>query len=148
MANNGVRGHLRAALDEIVAHEKKRLHELYDKNDADIAERINKMHPLIAALKTLKTEIGNVEGIEINPAPHGDVASVEVNSSTLRSYSISTNIGNTCFVVEERSCDIFQDFDSVEKRHEFQTSDLVLELVVDAIGKHVAQQQALTERKK
>ena len=134
--------------DEIVSQEKRRLHELFDNQDAGIAERINKMRQLIGALNALKTEIGNVKGVEIKSAPNGAYASVEINTSIRKSYSISTNIGNTCFVVEEHSYDIFGDFESKDQTHEFSNSDLVLQLVVNAIGNHVAQQQVFTERNK
>lgn len=148
MDNNEIREHLRAALDEIVAQEKSRLHQLYDKVDADITECIEKMRPLIAALNALKTEIGNVKGIKIELAQHGHMALVEVDSPAHSRYSISTNTGNTGFVVEEHTRHEFPEIEIVERRHEFHTSDLVLEFVVNAIGKHVAQQQVITERKK
>jgi len=149
MSTDGVRKHLRAGLDEIVERERKQLHDFYDKHDADIAGRIEKMSPLIESLHSLKNEIGKVDGIDISPAPHGHMATVYVNSSTQQqAYSISTDIGNTCFKVEERRSYNFGDCDVIEKTHRFESPDLALNLIVDAIGKHIAQHQVLAERKK
>jgi hypothetical protein len=148
MSTDGVRKHLRATLDEIIDREKKHLHDFYDKSDANIAKRIEKMSPLIQSLHALKGEIGRVEGVDIDPAPHGHMATVYVNSTTERqAYSISTDTGNTCFKVEERRSYTFGDCDVIEKIHSFESPELALNLVVDAIGKHIAQKQVLGERK-
>jgi len=147
MSTDGVRKHLRAALDEIIDREKKHLHNFYDKSDANSAKRIEKMRPLIESLRALKNEIGKVDGVNIDPSEHGHMATVHVNSSvTQQSYSISTNIDNTCFKVEEYRYDTFGDFETIEKTHSLESPDLALNLVVDAIGKHIAQKQVLAER--
>lgn len=147
MATDGIRKHLRAALDEITNMEKKRLHDIYDKSDKNIAKRIEMMSPLIESLHALKDEIGNVNGVDISPAKHGHMAIVHVNSSTQRlAYSISTNDGNTRFEVEESRSYDFGDYETIEKRHSFESPDLVLNLIVDEIGKHIASNQVLTER--
>lgn len=149
MTSTSIREHLRAAIEETIAHEKQRLHEIYDKSDADIAARIEMMRPLISSLKALELEIGKVEGIEISPAPHGHMATVQLNSSTLQqSFSISTTSGNLSFEVEERSSYKFGDYDTFEKQHRFQAADQVLAIVIEAVGKYIAQQRVLQERKK
>ncbi len=149
MTSTSINEHLRAAIEQTIAEEKQRLHEIYDKSDADIATRIEMMRPLISSLKALELEIGNVEGIDISPAPHGHMATVKLNSSTLdQSFSISTTSGNSSFKVEELSCYKFGDYDSFEKQHRFEAADQVLAIVIEAVGKYIAQQRVLQERKK
>jgi len=149
MTDVSIREHLRAALEETIAQEKKRLHDIYDKSDADIAARIEMMRPLVSSLMALDLEIGKVEGVEIRPAPHGHMATVRLQSSTLdQTFSISTTSGNQSFEVEERSYYKFGDRDTFEQRHSYPSADQVLALVVDAIGKHIAQQRVLSERQK
>lgn len=148
MAQESIRKHLRAALDEVLSAEKARLHKLYDESDADIAVRVKMMGPIIEALNSLKQEVGSVEGLEISPAPHGHMATVRLKSSaSQQSLSISTNIGNSQFQIEEHLYYTFSS-DSFEKRHEFTSAEDVLTLVVDAVGKHIASNQVLSERKK
>lgn len=148
MAQESIRKHLRAALDEVLSAEKARLHKLYDESDADIAVRVKMMGPIIEALNSLKQEVGSVEGLEISPAPHGHMARVRLKSSaSQQSLSISTNIGNSQFQIEEHLYYTFSS-DSFEKRHEFTSAEDVLTLVVDAVGKHIASNQVLSERKK
>ena len=81
MSTDGVRKHLRVALDEIIDREKKHLHNFYDKSDANSAKRIEKMRPLIESLRALKNEIGKVDGVDIDPSEHGHMTTVHVNSS-------------------------------------------------------------------
>ena len=81
MAQESIRKHLRAALDEVLSVEKARLHKLYDESDADIAVRVKMMGPIIEALNSLNQEVGSVEGLEISPAPHGHMATVRLKSS-------------------------------------------------------------------
>ncbi|MEX2197436.1 MAG: hypothetical protein WD886_01390 [Burkholderiales bacterium] len=144
-----VQKHLRAALDEVVATEKSRLHEFYDQGDARRAASIKMMSPMIEALKALKTEVSEVTGVSISPAPYGHMASVELQSPGSReSLSISTNFGNTCFTVAETTYYEFPHASIVEKTHEFASADEVLKLVVEAVGKHIALGQVLQERGK
>lgn len=148
MSEESVRKHLRAALEEVLSTEKARLHKLYDESDADIAGRIKMMGPVVEALNSLKGEVGDVEGLEIFPAPHGHMVTIGLDSSASRqSLSISTNIGNAKFQVQEHLYYTFSS-DSFDKLHEFSSTEDVLKLVVDAVGKHIASNQVLNERKK
>lgn len=149
MVNTTINEHLRAALEKSIAQEKELLQAVYDKSDTDIANGIEKMRPLISAIKALKLEIGDVEGVEIRPAQHGHMATVSLRSPSLDlSYSISTSLGNQSFELEKRSYYKFGDYDSFDERHTFQDADQALAIVVEAVGKHIAQQQVLSERKK
>lgn len=147
MSSEDVRKHLRAAIDEVVNSEKKRLHDLFDESDARASEEIEKMKPLILSLNELKTEIGDIEGVTINTYEHGS-ARVEIKSTCSRkSFSISTSIDNTGFVVEEFSSFVGGYIDeATEKTHNLRSPTRVLNLVVKAIGEHIASGQVFTER--
>lgn len=147
MSSENVRKHLRAAIEEVVNSEKKRLHALFDRSDVHASEGIEKMKPLIQSLNELKAEIGDVEGVTINTYEHGS-ARVEIKSTCSRkSYSISTSIDNTCFMVEEFSSFVGGYIDNVtEKTHRLQSPTRVLNLIVKAIGEHIASKQVFAER--
>ncbi len=66
MSSEEIRKHLRAAIDEVVNSEKKRLHDLFNESDGRASEAIEKMKPLIQSLNELKAEIGDIEGLAIN----------------------------------------------------------------------------------
>ncbi len=149
MSTDGIRKHIRAALDEVVSLEKSRLHDHYERNDSKIAQRIERMSPVIESLRALKEEIGSVNGIDIGLAQHGHMATVQINSSAQRlAYSISMDAHNNSFEIEERRSYSFGDFEVIEKLHTYESPDLVLSLIVSEVGKHIAQDQALTERQK
>ncbi|GIL05788.1 MAG: hypothetical protein BroJett031_23080 [Betaproteobacteria bacterium] len=148
MSDDAIRRHLRAALEEVVSAEKARLHQFYDKSDADIAGRIRMMEPIIASLNALKAEAGEVKGLKISPAPHGHMATIDLDASASRtSLSISTNLGNSKFQVEEHRYYLFSS-ENFDEHHEYSSAEDVLKLVVDAVGKHIASNQVLSERKK
>lgn len=87
---------LRAALDRVIEEERNRVHQILDESDQDIARRIEKIQPIIAALNELSEEIGLHEGLRISPALAGHQVTVETKSSTGSDrYTITTNIGNT-----------------------------------------------------
>jgi hypothetical protein len=149
MEDDSIRKHLRAALNEIISSEKNRLHQLYHDSDADIAQRVKKMAPIIQALNVLQNEIGEIKGLEISTAPYGHMATISLETSVSSDYfSISTNIGNTNYTVERLSCFFIGDDEPVEKEYNYDDASEVLKLVVDAIGKHIASEQVLHERKK
>ena len=107
------------------------------------------MSPVIESLRALKEEIGSVNGIDIGLAQHGHMATVQINSSAQRlAYSISMDAHNNSFEIEERRSYSFGDFEVIEKLHTYESPDLVLSLIVSEVGKHIAQDQALTERQK
>lgn len=147
MSSEDIRKHLRAAIDEVVNFEKKRLHDLFDESDACASEAIEKIKPLIQSLNELKAEIGDIEGLTINTYGHGS-ARVEIKSTcSHKSFSISTSIDNTCFLVEEFSSFVggYID-DATEKIHSLRSPTRVLNLVVKAIGEHIASKQVFSER--
>ena len=148
MSNDEVRKHLCAALDEIVNVEKKRLNNFYDQNDDNHKKRVVMMRPLIVSLNELKDKIGNVEGLDIDPAEIGHMATVRISGVMNLSYSISTDISNSCFEVDEFRYYTFGDDPAIEKKHRFNNPDEVLHLVVNEIGKHIASNQVLAERNK
>jgi hypothetical protein len=141
MAQEDVRKHLRAALDAVVSAEKARIHSVYNKSDnSDMM-----MVPVIAALDSLKQEVGNVEGLEVTFAPHGHMATVTLKTSfSQRCLSISRNMWTSRFQVEDRR-DFLSDSDS--ECHEFSSVEDILKLVVDAVGKHIALIEASGERR-
>jgi hypothetical protein len=148
MSTDRIREHLRRALDEIVNVEKERLHQFYDKCDSERRERVAKLKPLLEALRVLSEEVGNIEGVEIDIAPHGHMATVSLRSSaSLHSFSLSTSLDNRCFVVEQRDSYSFSG-ESSHNRHELADGDVALELLINAVGKHVAQVNVLDERRK
>lgn len=148
MSNDSIRKHLRAALNEIISSEKGRLHEFYDKSDANISKRIELMRPVIEALHALRDEVGELKGLSIRPASHGHMATIELNASASKqTLSISTTHDNTQFAIEERISYSF-DNETTETEHRLSTADEVLEHVVAAVGKLVASSEVLRERRK
>lgn len=148
MSDGTIRKYLRAALEEVMSAEKARLHQFYDRSDADIAARISMMEPVIAALNALKVEVGEVKGLNISPATHGHMVAIELDASASRtSLSVSTNIGNSKFQVEEHRHYSFSS-ENFDEHHEYSSAEDVLKLVIDAVGKHIASNQVLDERKK
>jgi hypothetical protein len=103
------------------------------------------MRPLIKSLCALNEEIGNIEDIDISPAEAGHMATVRIGNN--ERYSISTSYDNTTFKVEEHHTYIFPEYDTTEKEHQLKTPDLVLSLIVGAVGKYIASKQVLAERK-
>jgi hypothetical protein len=148
MEDDNVLKHLRSALNEIIASEKFKLHQLYDDSDADRAQRLKKMAPIIQSLNVLKNDIGEVKGLKIDPAPYGHMATVWLESSVLdEHFTISTDTGNTKYIVETWSY-FFKDDEPNEREYEYDDASEALKLVIDAIGKHIASEQVLSERKK
>jgi hypothetical protein len=148
MSIDTVRKHIRAALDDVVASEKQRLHEFYDKSDARIAKCIEVMRPVIDALTALQSEVSNVSGLSISTAGHGHMATVELKgSASSQRLSISTAFGNAAFEIKERAYSSWN-AETAELIHNFSTADEVLEFVLLAVGKHVASNEVLNERRK
>ncbi len=148
MSLDSVRKHIRAALDDVVASEKKRLHEFYDKNDASIAKGIEIMRPVIDALEALRREVAYVKGLTINSPSHGHMATIELKGGTsTQTLSISTTYDNSQFEIEEQTYYSF-DAETSELTRRLSTAEEVLELVVGAVGKHVASIEVLGERRK
>jgi hypothetical protein len=149
MEDDNVLRHLRSALNEIISSEKNRLNRIYTDMDASIAQRVEKMVPIINALNALKKEIGEVEGLEISPAPYGHMATINLKTSvTSDSFSISTNTTNTMYTVRTLHIFYIEDDEPDEKEYNFDDPAKLLKLVIDVIGKHIASNEVLAERKK
>lgn len=148
MTSDSIRMHLRAALDEVISSEKKRLHEFYDKGDANIARRIERMRPFMEALAGLRDEVGDVKGLSISLATHGHMATIDLNESASRkTLSISTTHDNAQFEVQERTYHSF-DAETHQATHRLSSVAEALEYVVAAVGKHVASSEVFAERKR
>ena len=147
MSIDSVRKHIRAALDEIVASEKKRLHEFYDKSDANIAKRCEVMSPVIDAVEVLRREVAEVKGLTISSASYGHMVTIELKGgASTRRLSISTTYDNSQYQIEDRTWYSF-DVESSELTHRLSTPNEVLELIAGAVGKHVASMEVLDERR-
>jgi hypothetical protein len=149
MEDKNIRKHLIDALNEIIDSEKIKLHRFYDDNDADGAQQVTKMVPIIRALNILKDEIGEVEGLEISTAAYGHMAIIDIQDHVSSDYfKISTNIGNTKYEIERLSTFNIGDYEPVEEEIEFDDATDALKLVMEAIGKHIASKQVFSERGK
>lgn len=138
MEENNIRKHLRAALTEVIALEKTRLHQIYDESDAAIQQGVKKMVPIIHALNALKDKIGEVKGLKIDPAPHGHMATVWLENSVIdKHFTISTSVENYKYTVKTYSW-FFKDDEPTEKEYEYDDASDALKLVIDAIGKYIA----------
>jgi hypothetical protein len=155
MTEDSIQRNLRVALYEIIAKEKVRLRDLYDGLDAEHQARVAKMAPVNQALIALRDQLVDLEGIAFSLAPDGHVASITINSSTSHHrLSISTTYGdpfskrggNTHYTVEESQSFSF-DSHFHEGVKKFETADTELRIVIDAVGKHIAQRHALAELK-
>ena len=146
MSDDKIRSHLRKALDEVIKAEKERVSAILNEADANIADGIEKMKPLIQLLNALKNEVGEVEGLEISLAEKGHMAAVHAKTSvTYDSFSISTNYENTKYAIEEFSS--FSVDDSYrEEKYEYDTVEDVMAKVIDLVGKHIGSEQAQSDR--
>jgi hypothetical protein len=141
------RQNIRAALDAAVSDEKARIKKILDESEVKFARSTKAMEPVIAALESLKLEVGEVEGLEITTSHHGYSATVRLKSSwSERSFEISPSSDNRQFDIKEY--DSSHEPDYQEKYHSCATRDDVLKIAIDAIGKHIASKQIATERKK
>jgi hypothetical protein len=142
MSEQEIRKHLKNALASVVEAERNRVSEILDTSKLRIAAGVEKMKPIIALIRALKEEVGEVEGLAINPAEHGHMATVRAQTSvTTESLSISTNYENSAFVIEEfNSFSI--DNSCHEDRKEYSSAEDVMARVLDVVGKHIGGQQA------
>ena len=147
MSNDNIRSYLRKALDEVAEEEKNRVSEILSNADISITEGIEKMKPLIQLIIALKDEVGKVKGLEISPAEKGHMATVRATTSvTTDSYSISTNLDNSKFTIEEFST-FSIDGSISEDKNEYETVEDVMAKIIDLVGKHIGSEQAQSERK-
>ena len=140
MASDEIRRHLRAALDGVIAEEKKRLNHLYEQDAALTTRKQRKLGPIVEALSSLKEEIGAVEGIGIDPFAYSPSVLVESWGRKNR-YEISTTLDGTNFEMRD-SYSYWQPEepdDIGENVHRFEDQEALMEFIIRAIGKHIAQ---------
>lgn len=148
MSEENIRNHLRAALNEIVASEKYRLHKFYDDSDVNRDASIEMMGPIIEALNALKNEIVGVEfELEVSTEFCGTKATAyfgaRVGELAEQSISIESKGKDTKFRVEN-----FRVGFGVEPRVDyFELPEDALKVVIEAAGHHMAMRQVLDERK-
>ncbi len=141
MSGQEFMNHLRSALAAVVDAERNRVSEILNDSKTKIAAGVEKMKPIIILIRALKEEVGDVEGLEINPAEHGHMAVVRAQTSvTTESLSISTNYENSAFVIEEFSS-FSIDGSWREDRKEYSLSEDVMARVFEVVGKHIGGQQ-------
>ena len=142
MSEQEIRNYLRSALAAVVDVEQNRVSAILNDSKIKIAEGIEKMKPIITLIRALKEEVGKVEGLEISPAEHGHMASVRSETSvTTERLSISTNYGNSAFVIEEFSS-FSVDGSYHEDRKEYSSAEDVMARILEVVGKHIGGQQA------
>lgn len=142
MSEQEIRNYLKSALAAVVEAEKSRVSAILNGANIKISRRIEMMKPVITLIRALKEEVGEVEGLTISPAGPGHMATVCVQTSvTTESLSISTNSGNTAFVIEELSA-FSVDNSRCEGRVEYRSAEEVMARVLEIVGKHIGGQQA------
>lgn len=142
MSEQDIRNHLKSALAAVIEAEQNRVSAILNDSKIKIAGGIEKMKPIIALIRALKDELGEIEGLEISPSMHGHMATVRARTSvTTESLSISTNYENSSFVIEEYSS-FSVDNSWHEDRREYSSSEDVMARVLEVVGKHIGGQQA------
>lgn len=132
-----------AALDAIVQRESAGYHQQFDASAARLVVQKEKLARLLTALTEVQKQVADYDKIEVFVSPHGHMASAKVDN---RRFSISTNIANTKFTVEETYYS-YSAGDHVETFHDFDTDDEVLRLVMESIGKFIALQRVVEQRR-
>jgi hypothetical protein len=142
MSDQEIRRHLRSALEVVVNAERSRVSAILDDSKTRIAQGVEKMKPIIALIRELKEEVGDVDGLKISPAEHGHMAVIRAQtSSTTDSLSISTNYANSAFVIDEsHSFSVDGSYD--EGRKEYPSTEDVMARVMEIVGRHIGAQQA------
>lgn len=132
-----------AALNAIVEQESAKYGQQFDESAARLVVQKEKLKPLLTALEEVKRQVAAFPKIEVNVSPHGHMAWVKVGE---RRYSISTDLANAKFTTEEnywsesggRNVEFFNSYESAED---------VLRLVMESIGKHIALQRVIEQRR-
>ncbi len=147
MSDIEVRAHLRAALDVVIADEKKKLHEHYDANDAKMAKSVSLLRPLLELLEALRVELRKAPGVDISIAPHGHMATVTLKGgASNHTLSIATTHDNLEYLITESVSYSF-DAESTEKNHTFSTANEAMQFILSEVGKLIASHEVLSERK-
>lgn len=132
-----------AALNAIVERESAGYQSQFDESAARLVVQVAKLKPLLTALEEVKQQVTGFDKIEVFVSPHGHMASVKVDN---RRFSISTDMKNEKFTVEEtywshasgENQELFYSYDSAEE---------VLRAVMDCIGKFIALQRVIEQRR-
>ncbi len=147
MTDEAIKSHIQQALAAVVDKQKQDVSSHLDDFESKIAEGIQKMAPLMQLLNALKEEAGEVNGLDIDLAEAGHMATVSTRGAvTYDSYSVSTNYDNSKFTIEEFST--FDIDNSVrEETHEYDTAEDVMTKVIKLVGEHIGSEQAHADRK-
>ena len=142
MSEQELRNHLRRALATVVDAEKNRVSAILNESKIKIVDGIEKMKPITTLIRTLKEEVGEVDGLEISTTELGDMVIVRAQMSvTTESLSISTNHDNSVFVIEICNSDVVGN-SYYDDRKEYTSTEDVMARVLDVVGKHIGAQQA------
>jgi len=130
-------------LHSIVEQESDRYRVHFDASDARLVVQKQKLARLLTALGEVARQVAAYAKIEIFAAPHGHMATAKVDN---RRFSISTNLENTRFEIEEN----YYSYEAGENQQSFyhyETDEEVLRLVMDAVGKYIALQRVIEQRR-
>ena len=138
MSDNNIKKHLRAALDHVVAKEVNKLEaELADQDDRQKKEA-EIMAPVIAAIKALRDEVGEVDDLSIM-AISQQKAFIQINYDIVDSWlEISSDLDNRKFLLYSGGDIDIDDAFSVDEFLKVDTAEEVMEVVVRIVGKHIA----------
>ena len=132
-----------AALGAIVEQESAKYDQQFSESAARLVVQKEKLAPLLTALAEVKRQVAGFDKIEIGISQHGHMAWANVDN---KRFSISTGLTNAKFTIEEnywsnsagRDVEIFTDYDSAEE---------VLRVLLDEIGKFIALQKVIEQRR-
>ena len=142
MSDQEIRENIRSALAAIVNNERDRVSTVLNSSKSRMDKGIEKLKPVLALLQVLKDEVGEIDGLEINIADHGHMATVRAETSvSFEMTTISTNYENTAFSIEEYSSFSF-DNSTYNNKKEFYSAEDVVAQVMAVVGKHIGSQQA------
>lgn len=131
------------ALNAVVVQETARLEQEFSESEAALVVRKQKLDRLFVALAEVERQVAGIDKVEVYVSPHRHMATVKVDG---RRFSLSTDLANEKFTVEENYWSNATG-DDVELFYSFDTDEEVLRLVLDAIGKYIALQKAIQERR-
>lgn len=150
MADEVIRGHIRAALEEIIQQEKCRLDKVYADLDSERMASAKMMRIVADAVRALMAEVGKdiLDIEETNDYWNTVIVMVAFSSTPLsemakvfrHQFSITPTHGNTAYEVEESWPDRVN-----RKTFKAVTAEEVLKLVVQAAGNRIASNQVLAE---
>ena len=99
---------------------------------------------LLTALDEVKKQVAGFDKIEVHVPVHRHMASVMVDN---RRVSISTDMAHAKFTVVENYWSHADGRRNVESFYSYETDDEVLRLVMETIGKFIALQKVIDQRR-